>query len=290
MLCQIEKACRYAERFDRIVVVETDYRFTHTFKDRLSKYFVSQQARLMSDTAQAGVAIDTADVFPTFLAGRIRRYDARFDVQVSNYVEMETGLPITFDFGRDYGERLLVHHQAGGGQLAIGALARMRLHDALVERLLERLRRIDPLYAGIHIRATDYRSRYRPSIEELVQEITGPVFLATDNRGALEECRAVFGADRVHSFSRLPAEAGRPLHYSDEFHDRFEVNCDSILDLVMLGLAASYYAFELEENSFGSKHSGFSLLAANLNRAKPMIARLVGRSDPVLDRLLWPFD
>lgn len=287
MLCQIEKACRYAERFDRTVVVETDYLYSHTFGDRLSHYFVSQQDRLVLDASGIRDQIDRLDVFPAFARGRVNRCQIRFNGQISNYIDVETGLPLTFDFSRDYDEPLLLHVQAGGGQLSIGALARLRLHDGLVDQLLDRLRRIGPHYAGIHIRATDYRSKYQETIEAIAREIAGPVFVATDNRGVLADCRARFGPDRVHSFARLPAEAGRPLHYSDEFPDRFAVNCDAFLDLIMLGLASSYYAFELEANVFGSKHSGFSLLAANLNRAKPMIARLVDRKDRVLDRMLW---
>jgi hypothetical protein len=288
MLCQIERACRYAERYNRTVVVETDCRSTHTFKDSLSKYFVSRQARLVLDAGEIRSVIDTLDVYPQFLSGRVSQYEARF-IPKKHYVDVETGLPLSFDFNRDYSECLLVHHQSGGGPLSLGALARMRLHDNLVDTLLARLRVIGPVYSGIHIRNTDLRTNYQQHVQQWANNLTGQILLATDNSETLTECQRILGEHRVHSFARLPAEAGRPLHYTDEFADRFQINADSILDLVMLGLALDLRFVGVEPNPNGTKYSGFSVLAGNLHYAKAILARLIARSDPALDAMLWSF-
>src|SRR5947209_3468047 len=49
MLCQIEKCCQYADRVGRTVIVDTDYARSApaTFKDHLSKYFVSLRVGLV---------------------------------------------------------------------------------------------------------------------------------------------------------------------------------------------------------------------------------------------------
>jgi hypothetical protein len=289
MLCQIERSCRYAERFDRTVVVEADCRSTHNFKDSLAKYFVSQQARLVLDAAEIRGRLDTLEVYPHVLRGRVNGYEARFDAQ-ANYIDAQTGQRLSFDLDRDYDEPLLVHHQSGGGQLSLGALARMRLHEDVVDLLLARLRITGPAYSSIHIRNTDLRTDYQRHVRQWADELKGPIFVATDNRETLAECRRLLGEHRVHAFARLPAQPGRPLHYTDEFADRFPTNADSILDLVMLGLATDFRGIGVEPNAFGIKYSGFSMLAANLQNAKPILARLIARRDPVLDAMLWPFE
>jgi hypothetical protein len=287
MLCQIERCCRYAERYNRTVVVETDCRSTQTFKDSLSKYFVSRQARLVLDAGEIRSLIDTVDVYPQFLSGRVSQYEARWSVPQAELIDVETGLPLSFDFNRDYSERLLVHHQGGGGGLSLGVLTRMRLHDNVVDMLLARLRVTGPVYSGIHIRNTDLRTNYQQPIQQWTKNFTGQIFLATDNRETLADCQRILGEHRVHSFARLPAEAGRPLHFTDEFADRFRSNADSILDLVMLGLARDFRAFGVEPNPIGTKYSGFSVLAWNLHNSRAILARLIDRSDPALDTMLW---
>ncbi len=288
MLCQIERACRYAERFDRTVVVETDYRHASSFRDPIAKYFVSRQRRLVFKTDELETYGDLTDVFPKIAAGRLNDYQARFDRKVRQFVEDETGVPLTFDFNRDHGERILLHHASGGGALSLGALSRMRLHDNLTDLLLKRADIIGSRYAGIHIRNTDYKTNYERHVEALARDLKGRVFVATDNRNCLTHCQAAFGADRVYSFTKLPVVAGRPLHREGEAVDVYEANRDAIIDLVLLALSSNCYAFELEKNEFGVKYSGFSVLALNLQAAKPVLSRLISRPDRRLDAMAWP--
>ena len=77
MLCQIEKACRYAERFDRTVVVDANYYLSRYFRDDLSTYFTSRQSTLILDPAELGERLDEMEVFPGVLAGRVNRYEDR---------------------------------------------------------------------------------------------------------------------------------------------------------------------------------------------------------------------
>ena len=287
MLCQVERACRYAERRDRTVVVETDCPSTRTFKDSLARYFVSQQARLVLDAAEFRNLFDALDVYPHALRGRVNTYEARFSPK-TGYVDVETGRQLSFDFSRDYEEPLLIHHQSGGGQISLGALARMRLQDSVVDMLAERLSVTGPVYAGIHIRNTDLRTDYQPHVRQWANELTDRIFVATDNRETLAECRRILGEDRVYSFAQLPAEAGQPLHHMADAPDRFRINADAILDLIMLALAIDLRATGVEANPFGTKYSGYSVLAANLHRAKALLARLIARSDPAFDAILWP--
>lgn len=288
MLCQIERACRYAEAFDRTVLVETDFRNARNFRDRFSRYFVSRQDRLVFKTDHLSAYGDLRDVFPAIAAGRLDDYRARVDNKTFRFVEEETGQPLSFDFTRDYRERTLLHHDSGGGGFAIGALTRMRLHDNITDLLLHRAKLIGPRYSAVHVRATDVRSRFEGPVQDLAKQLNGRVFVATDNRNCLEQCKEAFGADRVISFAKLPAVAGQPLHHADAVVDVYEANRDALIDLVLLALSSNCYAFELEANVHNMKYSGFSVLAINLQSAKPILSQLISRPDADLQRTLWP--
>ena len=280
MLCQIERACLYAERFERTVIVDTAYSKTY-FRDRFSGYFASRQARLVLDADAVG-RLDQLEVFPKFLAGRVTGYATRFDRDLGQFVEDETGLVPSLDFDRDHAEPLIVHHASGGGTNGIGALARLRLRAPLVEVLLQRLGEVGPRYLGVHVRNTDYKAKYRG--DTLVAKIAPdePIFLATDNRDTVAQFRSLFGAERIHAFASLPATAGVRIHNIDDPALAYERNRDAILDLVMLALASQLYLFELEPNTYGARYSGFSVLAAHLHDAKPVLKSLISDDPAVL--------
>jgi hypothetical protein len=291
VLCQIERACRYAERYDRTVVVETDYRFSSFFFDSFANYFVSRQPRLLfrsDDQEELADLGEETDVFPPVVAGRLDDYRARYDRKIFHFVEDDSGELLSFDQSRDYPERVLLHHDSGGGNHSLGAFSRLRLHDAVADLLIRRARVIGPGYDAIHIRNTDYKTPYESPVETLAQQLKGPVFVATDNRNCLAHCQAAFGAERVYAFARLPATPGKPLHHAGGAVDVFEANRDAIIDLLLLALSVNCFAFQLTQNEFGVKYSGFSMLALNLQAAKPVLQRLIGRSDRVLDAMIWP--
>lgn len=287
MLVQIERCCRYGERFNRTVVVDTGYRHASHFKDHLNRYFVSRQRRLILKTDDVDTYGDMTDVFPHAVSERINDYRPRYDKKIFQFVDDDTEVPLSFDFNRDYDERTLLHHASGGGAVSIAALSRLRLHDAVTDLLLTRARILGPRYFGVHIRNTDYKTRYEGAVANLAKELRGPIFVATDNRNCVTHCQATFGAERVFSFAKLPTVPGRPLHQAGEAADVYAANRDAITDLLLLALSTSCYAFELEQNEYGVKYSGFSLLALNLQAAKPVLSQLISRSDRTLDALLW---
>jgi hypothetical protein len=281
MLCQVEAACRYAERFDRTVVVDTRYRAKFYFRDSFSNYFASRQPRLVLDADAIIDSLDAMDVFPGFLAGRVTTYANRYDYDVHKIVDRETGLPLTFDFERDYAEPLIVHHAIGGGTEAFGALARLRLRPPLVEVLLQRMAAVGPRYSGVHVRDTDYRAKYRRTMLSGKIDLSLPIFLGTDNRDTVTYFRSIFG-ERLHNFANLPAVAGSPAHHIDDLSQAYERNRDAILDLVMLALSSRLYLFEIEPNQWNFQYSGFSVLAANLHNSKPALAALISDDPAVL--------
>jgi hypothetical protein len=275
ILCQIELCCAYADSFGRTVIVDTFRQSDLYVRDRFSTYFSSLRDNLVLDAEPFLRRLDSLGVEPAFLAGRVVASRPGFDRERGMFVDAETGEPLSFDFARDHAAPLLVHHQAGGGQHSVRALQRMRLREDLVETLRARLAVTGPKYVGLHIRNTDYRARYRELLEPARFAASDRIFVATDSLRALDDCRAALGPERVFSFAALPA-GGERLH---DIHDpalAYARNRDSILDLVMLGLADQLHLFEVEPNRWGVRYSGYSILAANLNRNRSVLAGLIG--------------
>ena len=265
------------------MIVETDYPGTQSFKDRFSNYFVSQQSRLMLDAASHRGLFDTLETLPHPLRGRVNRYRFDFSREINGLFDVESGVALNVDLDLDHPEALLVRQTFGGGRGSLGALRRLRLRDPIVDALVARLAAIGSGYAGVHIRNTDYQTGYRPRLEVLAGEIAGPVFVATDNRQAIADCVAVFGAGRVHSFSRLPAEPGRPVHILGTAEGAFGINTDAILDVMTLALSDKVYGFQLDPNPIGATYSGFTLLAIGLHDTPALLRGVIGRRDPMFD-------
>lgn len=277
MFNQIERCCRYAERFDRDVVVDT--RAVECFRDDLSDYFESLQPRLALSMRALDPSIAGLEAIPACLSGRALGYVARYDLGLFRWVEAASGEPLTFDFESDHDAPVLLHHADGGGSLAVHALARMRLRPGLKAQLAERLAAIGGRYVGVHVRNTDYRTNYEAG--GLADRLAGgaPIFLATDNRRVVERFRAEFG-ERVFSFAALPDPRIGAIHHWGEAPDKRRLNEDAILDLVMLGMASELHIFELLPNFQRQTYSGFSRLAANLNRNPPVVDQLRSTAFP----------
>ena len=285
LLCQVERACAYAERHGRSVIVDTRHPSTTFFRDSFANYFVSREPWLSFDPEDLPAWADATDVLPACLAGRVNSHGARWDYELMTFVEPGSGERLSFDFERDHPQPVLAHYAMGGGDGSLRVLSRMRLHDDLVGLLLRRLEQIGPAYSGLHIRNSDYRTRYEPHIEAIGRRVDGPLFLASDCGEAVERVRAALGPQRVFSFSELPPP-GQTLHDLPASADVFRRNSDAILDLVMLGLSRRLYAFALEPNANRATYSGFTLLADLLHHALSVLAGLIDRRDPPLPQML----
>lgn len=277
MLCQIGACCVYADKWNRIVLVDTSHPTTEYFRDRFSNYFGSLRRNLVLDISGIRRFLAKLPVHPAELSGRLHEYVAVAGKPCGPMVDQATGIPLTFDFTRDHDHPLLVHHTWGRSRFPLQALERMRLHPALRLEVIRRMKEIGAPFTGLHVRATDYQTDYRAGIADLKGKLAGPVFVATDNRQVLDFIRAECPDADVYSFSSLPEE-GRPLHdLSRQKGDVYEINRDAIVDVLMLAHAKTLYAFRLQPNPLGANLSGYSRLAFDLRRNRQLLDRLMSR-------------
>lgn len=253
MLSQIERCCRYAEMTDRSVIVDTKFG-SDSYGDEFDRYFISRQTRLSLSASELRSAFDRAEVFPAGLKGRVSSYESHLDATRRQYVDSQTGEPLTFDFAQDYPQELLVHQQPRRRPYAVSVFMRLRLQPHLTRELLARFGKIGGPYLGVHIRHTDYLSDYHPVIERVAAAEIERVFLATDNQQVLDHFRA-----------RGAGEG-----------DVVRRNGDAILDLLLLALSGRIVSADITNSPYGFKKSGFTVLAMELTSQKRYLSELLG--------------
>jgi hypothetical protein len=280
MLSEIGKCLAYARKFDRTVIVQSDYFDLTHFNDEFSHYFKSHDERLILSAAELTPSLDAMKCVPDFIEGRVTQYLCK---PKTVGIEIETERPVTFDFSKNYLEQLLVHHSNGQqkGRNAIVALNAVVLSDALMEKLKQRSAHLGSNYSSVHIRHTDYKTDYEKRIVELNAKVQGHIFVATDNGDVLKFCQSVLGENRVYSFSKLPDDAGNPLHHLRSADGARQRNEDAVLDLFTLALAKKFYFYPRLIGSFNLRpsYSGFSVLVERLRHEPRLLHRLVTGQD-----------
>jgi len=274
MLCQIGKCAVYAEQHGRVLVIGT--RITG-FQEPFGQYFESLNPRIVFATRQLLDYLNTLDVYPDCVKGKIHTYRKEYSIVHRNFVCIENGDLLSFNFGCAYGERLLMHHALGGGKKSIDALKQLRLRGEMVARLRERISILGKHYVGIHVRHTDYKSDYKPFLRMIAKNFEEPhIALCTDSLEVLDYARSIF-RQPVHNFCAFPDGSAGPLHTSNQL-DKRETNTDSILDLFTLAKANTLFLVPISNGSQyhnSSGISGYSRLAGELKKNRPLLNALI---------------
>ena len=262
ILSEIGKCVAYGKAYNRLVIVQTNSQDQWTINDEFSNYFTSTNDQLMLSSKTVSHSFDNLTVFPNFLKGRVNSYK-KADLRQEGH-----GNVIGFDLNKNYSEQLLVHNSAGHRKKrnALIAFSQLQLDQRILNKLDGRLHMLGKSYQAFHIRHTDYKTDFESQVLKLAPKIHGQVFLATDNRSVVSFFESAFGKDQILTFSKLPEQEGKPLHYFNELDDIQTKNDDAILDLLTLCLAKKYYLFPRAGSTrlLFAHYSGFSSLAARL--------------------------
>jgi hypothetical protein len=289
ILSEIGRCLNYARKYNRTVIVETDYFDLNHFNDCFGNYFISHDQRLILDSKSYRQQFDQLSCFPKFVEGRVNSYRC-FPDTVG--IDLETKQPVVVDFTKDYTEILLVHHSNARqkGRNALDSLKVLQLQPSLLATLKIRLKSLGENYKSVHIRHTDYKTEYENRVRSLKAKLDGTVFIATDNADVLATCEKILDESQVLSFSKLPDDAGAPLHHLRGPDNAKQRNDDAILDLFTLVHAQEYFFFPRQTNSFALRptYSGFSVLVDRLRHEPRLLQQiLTGNTDTNLPNGNW---
>lgn len=279
LLCQVEFCWRYAERFDRTLVIDTSRSglggaFSRFFSPRVGHGRVEFEApdRLLDK-------LNRSSCLPVSVQGRLSDYQTD-QIDSENHVEKMSGERLSFDFSRDHDETVLVHEQYGGGTGSINALRRVRLSDEMIKTVRAALAEIGTGYDAVHIRDTDYKTDAEFLFKAISRRVAGKrLLVCSDNPVIVDRAKYHFRKSDVITVSKLPQTGARPLHDRETFTSDEELKqtaTSSIVDLLALGNAENYYYTDVRDGF----PSGFSRLAALLYKDKKVISELLGEPNP----------
>lgn len=214
--------------------------------------------------------------FPPQVQGKIGHYSTRYCPHRRLQIEKATDVVLSFDFGAEYAEELLVHEQHGGGLLSTNLLRHLKLSAIARTYISLRLAALPSYYDAIHIRHTDYKTDYVNYLLKLKQRFAGKyVLICSDNAEVIAEARNILSDSKVFTVTEVPRFNGQPLHrfknYNSE-NERIEATLRSLADLIALAGAGQLYFTNVQKGH----PSGFSRLAKFLHDHKLVAHALLG--------------
>ena len=262
MLVQIEKCWRYALAHERHLFVDTT---RSGFLDTLENYFLG------TDKVSFGfpdIGLPPFDCYPECLATDIKDYQIAYDKSLRNYTYAPTHELLTFDFGKSYPQRILIHEQSGGGSESIHALERLRFQPKVKLYISEKIFRLG-VYDAIHVRNTDYKTDYKAFFASIEDKLDKKIVLCTDDLQCQAYAKSIWG-ERLNIVTVLPDTRGRPLHMNNEL-DRYTTNLNALTDLFILAASSNFYYTKLDQGFV----SGYTKLAELLHARQDLVNKLL---------------
>jgi len=284
MLGSISRCWDYCERFNRILIVDTN---SGSFCHHFDAYF-----QPIEDNGRVFFRLDSnlkdrlkdLSVFPSQLQGRIFSHTR---VARDGFWRDElTNTPLLFnpDAKVDYKEDVLLYEQGYGSGDAIGALKRMKFSESIKKIINERLHQVKTPYSSIHIRYSDIKTNFKELLVEIKEELKDKnVLISSDSLDVRNFAINFLNSSYVFTVTDIPNVNGGALHSPQTFKnfnlDPFFMNTNAIVDLVALSGGSKLYfsqtAFRNDGVSVRPKPSGFSTLANALNKNQNVIHNLL---------------
>lgn len=170
MLCQIGHCIEYAEKFKRILLIDTMPADLH---DHFSNYF-----QLIKPTEYIQLKLDDDQIQrihddPMYTLGLDLRYNVRSDATNLNIRPL--------DMESDSVDKYVVHRDYGGGLQSLYALKYITLLPHLADEIKSRKRSLGE-YQAVLIRNTDYQTDYKTALAKIkALNNPMPLYLFTDD-------------------------------------------------------------------------------------------------------------
>ncbi|MCL2092235.1 MAG: hypothetical protein FWH11_13720 [Micrococcales bacterium] len=269
VLCQVQRCRDYCLRHDRKMYVDST---RSGLRDEFDTYFRTDDDVVLHSMPED--LWDALDKFPAEMNRIPMDYPFRWDRALKRRV---LGPPYprvvtSFDFKKDYAERILVHEQSGGGNLSYTALGWLRLNDWLADEIRTVLGSLPTEYSAIHVRNTDLATDYEAFFKEIAPAVGDAVVLCTDDARCAGFARSFFGS-RLLPTVEVPDYDGKPLHRVEaDPETQRRLNVMMLTDLFLMASSESLF---FTETSGIKRLSGFSQLAEYLHGAPEVRARLL---------------
>jgi len=275
ILCQIHKCVVYAKRYDRELWVDTS---RSGLRECLGNYFLDNEDFVFGVPDLSGFA----SVFPRGVEERIDTYRTEYDPSTKLYHEVNSNVPVTFDFTLDYSENLLVHEQSGGGDGSVQIMRKLQFLpevSAVIDRQVASL----GTYTGVHIRHSDYQTDYKKFFKIICSKFGHQHYvICTDSYECQQYALSYFR--NVTKSSDIPDTSGRSLHENEDL-DRSQTNMQMMVDLMTLIRGELFICTNTKCNNI----SGFGRLVINMRELSGATSCYIANTSNLLARCYYRF-
>ena len=243
-LSQIEWCWQYAELFNRVLIIDTEYLVATGISVRFSKLFktlVCNENVILNVSTSLLNNLNQLNTFPPSCKGRLDSYKTKMNenlIHTDRYANTMIGIEF-----KNYEEDLLINDQFGnvGGQ--INALARLKLTDEFRGDVLSKL---SPLigknHMAIHVRHTEYQSDYKRFFEEIYDRcINQRLLICTDGFDVINYAKSFFDKTEIVTLGLPPDSGGIGLVAYATFQcndqQRYNLMVEAFADLIGLATA-----------------------------------------------------
>ena len=266
-LCQIQKCFDYADKYKRVLIIDAkDSGLMGEFSDFFSP--CNSGVKVYGSSAEFDYSnLLECSRYPDVIFDGSGRYEAVFSAlpHHQNYIDILSGTLLTFNFNRDYEERVLIHEQCGGGTKSFGFLEKFRLSDAVLLIAKERLKELQGDYLSIHVRNTEeYLTNYPYFFNKIFSKVSQKKLLVcSDDPGVVEFAKEFFIHTKIISVSNIRSVGNKPLHFHSTYEnddEKRDATINSLMDCVALAGASKFFYM----NPAHGHPSGFAVLTAYL--------------------------
>ena len=272
-LCQIQKCFDYAKQYQRELIIDArESGLMGEFADFFRPS--NKDVKVYGSRAQFDYSVLLEySRYPDVIFDGPQKYEADFSFLPNhkNYIDKSNNILLTFDFNRDYEERVLIHEQCGGGTKSFGFLENFRLADEILAIAKIRLKDLHGDYLSIHVRnKEDYLTNYPYFFNKIFSKVGNKKLLVcSDDSGVVTYAKNFFIHTRIMSVSNIQSVGNKPLHFHSTYEndqDKREATINSLMDCAALAGASKFFYM----NPAHGHPSGFAVLTAYLcnNRQK----------------------
>lgn len=260
ILCQIGKCIEYANKTNRVLVVDTS--LFSGIKDNLSNYF---QLRSHVKNIFLSPSVQINEVF-------------QMDETYVDYYNKHLNKVVSIDFNKHYEDKIILHTAPGGGLKSQICMDYFKLPAIISENINSKIISMNRDYHAVMIRNTDYKTDYKSLFDDIKSKIHGNnLLICTDDIECINYAKNFF-TNKVFNFSNLPpVNTGKPLllnAYKNSI-DQKTLNYDAISDLFLASYAThiypSYISTLFGEAVKSGTQSGFQKLAYYLNKNRELL-------------------
>jgi hypothetical protein len=235
IFCQIEKCWQYAEKYNRILIVDTHKSQGLLGQNFLDFFFLKNKIQIVFTVNKHIKFLNSLSCFPKKVQNNIRKWHYFPNRQIT-----------TFNFNKNYDESLLYHESTSGGVLSHRFLNRIKLNSNVKLKVKKYLaRKLNFEYVGVHIRNTDLQTDYDNFFTQISNKISAKnILICTDNRSILTKAKIFLSNFNVYNNEEMKNETFVPIHTIKRYSSNKEkkkIVINSIIDLISLGFANKLY-------------------------------------------------